>query len=115
TITHANLGRADEETVEWELRESLAMLNRALGERSRPFSFPWGGPADMSPHAVEAARRAGYYAVASTWGGRHTRGDDPFQRRRIDADNGCMELRAWRARNAGLSRNQRAHPDRRAA
>ena len=102
TINHANLGRADEQTIECEINESLAALDRELGVRSRAFSFPWGKPDDISERAIEEARRAGYYAAVSAYGGANRRGSNLFCVRRIDVGNGHLSRLALRARIAGF-------------
>ncbi|HYP28465.1 MAG TPA: polysaccharide deacetylase family protein [Blastocatellia bacterium] len=102
TVNHANLGKADDKTVEREVNESLAALNNHLGARARCFSFPWGKPSDISERAVEAVRRAGYYASASAYGGANGRGSDLFNIRRVDVGNGALRGLALRARAAGL-------------
>lgn len=88
TVEHVNMGSADEATMRREIQQSLETLNRELGDRQRCFSFPWGGPADVSPLAVQAIRDAGYYAATTTTHGAVRRGDDLYLLRRIDAGNG---------------------------
>jgi peptidoglycan/xylan/chitin deacetylase (PgdA/CDA1 family) len=102
TVNHVNLGRADAVAVEREVKESLSALNRHLGARPRCFSFPWGKPSDISDRAVEAVKRAGYYAAASAYGGANGRGSDLFNIRRLDVGNGFLDDLALRARVAGL-------------
>jgi peptidoglycan/xylan/chitin deacetylase (PgdA/CDA1 family) len=102
TVNHTNMGRADEMTAEREILDSLAALDRELGARPRPFSFPWGKPEDISPRALEAIRRAGYYAAASAYGGANSCDSDLFNIRRVDVGNGDLSRLALRARIAGL-------------
>jgi peptidoglycan/xylan/chitin deacetylase (PgdA/CDA1 family) len=102
TINHISLGKADGATVEQEVYDSLAHLDRELGRRNRPFSFPWGKPEDISAEAVDCVRRAGYYAAVSAYGGANTRGQDAFEIRRVDVGNGKMSRLAVRARVAGF-------------
>jgi peptidoglycan/xylan/chitin deacetylase (PgdA/CDA1 family) len=102
TVNHTNLGRADRETIEAEIKLSLAALNRQLGEKLRAFSFPWGKPDDIPEQAVSAVLQAGYYAALSAYGGANTRGSNLFRLRRIDVGNGHMSHLAMRARVAGL-------------
>jgi peptidoglycan/xylan/chitin deacetylase (PgdA/CDA1 family) len=102
TIYHTNMGSAEPATIEYEVRESLAMLNRELGDKPRAFSFPWGKPQDLSEPAIEIARQAGYYAAVSAYGGANTRGANLFNIRRMDVGNGEMSKFAVRARLAGL-------------
>ncbi|MBI3649761.1 MAG: polysaccharide deacetylase family protein [Acidobacteria bacterium] len=103
TINHTNMGSADTATIEREVAESLIMLNRELGEQPRAFSFPWGKPQDLSDYALEVAKRAGYYAAVSAYGGANTRGANLFKLRRVDVGNGEMSRLAVRARMAGFA------------
>jgi peptidoglycan/xylan/chitin deacetylase (PgdA/CDA1 family) len=102
TVNHTNLGRADWETIEFEVKLSLTMLNCQLGEKPRAFSFPWGKPDDISEQAINSIMQAGYYAALSAYGGANTRGSNPFKLRRVDVGNGHMSHLAMRARVAGL-------------
>jgi peptidoglycan/xylan/chitin deacetylase (PgdA/CDA1 family) len=102
TVEHADLGRADEAAIERELCESLATLNRELGERPRAFAFPWGKPENITAQAATAIQNAGYYAALSAYGGANTCGASPFDLRRCDAGNGALNWLALRARLAGL-------------
>jgi glycosyltransferase involved in cell wall biosynthesis/peptidoglycan/xylan/chitin deacetylase (PgdA/CDA1 family) len=102
TVNHTNLGQAATPELEFEIITSLAMLNARLGEKRRPFSFPWGKPADMSNEAIQSIRRAGYYAACSAYGGANARGGDPFNIMRVDVGNGALGPLATRARIAGF-------------
>jgi peptidoglycan/xylan/chitin deacetylase (PgdA/CDA1 family) len=102
TVNHTNLARADEQTIEHEVFDSLTALNRQLGARPRAFSFPWGKPEDISERALEMVRLAGYYSAASAYGGANSRGANLFDIRRVDVGNGSLSRLALRARVAGL-------------
>jgi peptidoglycan/xylan/chitin deacetylase (PgdA/CDA1 family) len=116
TVEHTDLGRADEATMERELCESLAALNRELGERPRAFAFPWGKPQNIPASSPGAIGQAGYYAAASAYGGANTRGRNLFNVRRSDAGNGQMSWLAVRARLAGFDPDYfRLKPDRRSS
>ena len=104
TRNHANLGRADDDTLTTELLGSRDELNATLGKRPRPFSFPWGKPADISPRAIDEVKRAGYYSAVSAYGGVNGRSSDPFDIKRIDVGNGRMSKLAVRAGIAGFDR-----------
>lgn len=102
TVNHADMGALAQEKLEDELRDSLTTLNRELGERPRAFAFPYGKPRNVPLRAIGAARRAGYYAALSAYGGENRPGADLFRLRRIDAGNGLMNHTAWQARLAGF-------------
>lgn len=102
TVNHVNLGRADAQSARHEIRESLRQLNQELGAKPRPFSFPWGKPADLSEAAFREAQDAGYYAAASAYGGCNRPGTDGFRIRRVDVGNGQLSDLAVRARIAGF-------------
>src|SRR5215471_4376100 len=102
TVNHTNLGQAAGAELEFEIVESLRMLNERLGEKRRPFSFPWGKRADMCEDAIRLIGDAGYYAACSAYGGSNTRGGDPFQIKRVDVGNGSLSRLATRARIAGF-------------
>lgn len=102
TVNHTNLGAADRQTVTLALHDSLTALNEHLGEAPRPFSFPWGKPGDINQFAIDEARRAGYYAAVSAYGGANSRGTDRFRIRRVDVGNGHLTGLAVRARIAGF-------------
>lgn len=102
TVNHTNMGSADKATIESEVEDSLAALNRELGEKPRAFSFPWGKPQDMCEYAIEIARRANYYSVVSAYGGANRRGENLFNIRRIDVGNGELSRLALRARVSGF-------------
>jgi peptidoglycan/xylan/chitin deacetylase (PgdA/CDA1 family) len=102
TINHANMGCADKSAIESEVEDSLAALNRELGEKPRAFSFPWGKPQDMCGYAIAIAKRANYYSAVSAYGGANTRGANLFNIRRIDAGNGELSRLAQQARVAGF-------------
>lgn len=102
TINHINMGSADKATIESEVEDSLAALNRELGEKPRAFSFPWGKPQDMCEYAIEVAKRANYYSAVAAYGGANTRGADLFNIRRIDVGNGELSKLALQARVSGF-------------
>lgn len=102
TVEHVNMGKSDEATARREVMQSLADLQRELGERSRSFCFPWGTAADISQTALTAIRESGYLAAVTTCPGRVKAGDDLFTLRRIDAGNGQFSRLASLAAIEGL-------------
>lgn len=102
TVNHADMGALEAEGIESELHDSLAALKRELGDRPRAFAFPYGKPRNVTAYAVEAARRAGYYAALAAYGGENTRASSLFPLHRVDAGNGLMPWTAWQARIGGF-------------
>lgn len=102
TVDHTDMGQADRQTLRRELTQSLADLQRELGQRPRCFCFPWGERANTSPLALEELRAAGYYAAATTVPGTIRRDDDLLLLRRVDIGNGHLSSLATRARIEGL-------------
>ena len=60
----------------------------------RDFAFPYGQPENMNPAAFHVARKHGYRAVCSAYGGYNYPGDDPFHIQRIYPDN-MLRLKNW--------------------
>ena len=102
TISHANLGGAGAEEIEKEVQGSLRTLTKELGAKPRPFSFPWGKPADISKAAIDAVVNAGYYSASAAYGGANTRGASPMNIRRVDVGNGNTGRVAFKAKVAGF-------------
>ena len=102
TVNHADMGAISQGKIEMELQDSLATLNAELGPRPRAFAFPYGKPRNVPRRAIGAARRAGYYAAFSAYGGDNGPGAELFCLRRLDAGNGLMNRTAWQARLAGF-------------
>lgn len=68
TRSHFDCGSLDLESLHSEIDGSKSDLEARLGRPIRYFSFPWGHPINMSPPAVELARRQ-YPYVFSACGG----------------------------------------------
>ncbi len=102
TVNHTNMGQSAAATVEYEITESLKMLQAELGEQASAFSFPWGKPEDISDFAVDVVKQTGYYAAVSAYGGVNSRGENLFRIRRLDVGNGQLSRLAIQARVAGF-------------
>jgi peptidoglycan/xylan/chitin deacetylase (PgdA/CDA1 family) len=63
TLTHRDLRKLDDETLEREVRESKAGIEAVTGEPCRTFAYPYGLYDDR---VIRAVRDAGY-ALAFTW------------------------------------------------
>lgn len=102
TVDHTDMGTRDRALIRRELTQSLADLQRELGQRVRPFCFPWGKEANMSAEALEEIRAAGYRAAVTTLPGFVRNGDDVLRLRRIDTGNGHMSSLCTRAMIEGM-------------
>jgi peptidoglycan/xylan/chitin deacetylase (PgdA/CDA1 family) len=94
--THADLGPiTDPGLLHYELVASKEGLQAALGRPVRFFAFPFGQFANMNSAAFAVARRAGYDAVCSAYGGFNYPGDDSFHIQRIPVDNDMIRMKNW--------------------
>jgi peptidoglycan/xylan/chitin deacetylase (PgdA/CDA1 family) len=91
---HADLGRvSDRDELERQMVFSRDVLQERLGRRLRYFAFPFGQYVNLSSAAFQTARRAGYEAVCSAYGGYNFPGDDPFHLQRIHGDEEMIRLK----------------------
>jgi peptidoglycan/xylan/chitin deacetylase (PgdA/CDA1 family) len=60
TVTHCDVSRQDEKTLQRELKESRSQLERIMGRRIRLLALPYG---HVNRAALIQARRAGYARV----------------------------------------------------
>ena len=68
TRSHFDCGASDKTALESEIVGSKNDLERRLGTPVEYFSFPWGYPQNMSPEAIEVARKT-YAYILSAHGG----------------------------------------------
>jgi peptidoglycan/xylan/chitin deacetylase (PgdA/CDA1 family) len=80
-MTHPILPLCSPERIRWELRESKAMLEQLLTERTNCFAYPFGR---YSEEVVTAVRFQGYESAVTTRDGLTARGDDPFRLNRVN-------------------------------
>ncbi|MEX0643064.1 MAG: polysaccharide deacetylase family protein, partial [Pirellulales bacterium] len=97
TCTHADLGAPSvtPSQLNDEIVGSKRELEDMLRREVRCFAFPYGLPENMSTEAFRVARKAGYRAVCSAYGGYNFPGDDPFHIRRFHADPGLARFKNW--------------------
>lgn len=94
TRTHADLGRVtDPARLDEELAVSREELEAVTGRPVRYFAFPFGQRVNLSEAAFRAARRAGYEAACSAYGGYNFPGGDPFHVQRFCADESFVRLK----------------------
>jgi folate-dependent phosphoribosylglycinamide formyltransferase PurN/peptidoglycan/xylan/chitin deacetylase (PgdA/CDA1 family) len=68
TRSHFDCGSEDEALLADEIAGCRADLAERLGHDSAFFSFPYGGPANISPQAVQIARSAFRHICSACWG-----------------------------------------------
>jgi peptidoglycan/xylan/chitin deacetylase (PgdA/CDA1 family) len=96
TWTHSDLATiGDPRQMHRELVESGRELARVVGRPVRYFAFPFGQRRNLCPAAFALARRAGYEAVCSAYGGYNFPGDDPFHLQRIGVNADLIGLKNW--------------------
>ena len=102
TVDHTDMGGVDAAHAADEIRQSLGMLRRELGDGERAFCFPWGRKENVTPAAVEAIRKAGFYAAVTTRPGVVPDAADLLDLPRVDAGNGTMTRLATLAHIEGF-------------
>ena len=101
TATHARLSQCDGAMLKKELEEPLTVLEQRLGIAQPALAYPFGGQADISAAAVDCARRAGYSACLSDFGGENHPPFDSFDVRRIELGGDHASL-SWKTRVHGM-------------
>jgi peptidoglycan/xylan/chitin deacetylase (PgdA/CDA1 family) len=101
TATHKRLSQCDEAVLTEELLRPLAQLEQRLGIERPTMAYPFGGRGDMTATAVDLARRAGYSACLSDFGGENYPQCDLFDLKRIELGGDHPTL-AWKTRVHGL-------------
>ena len=101
TKSHARLSSLDASTLAREVNDPLPALRERLRAPRVAMAYPFGGEADITPDGVLVAKKAGYTALASNFGGENFPGDDPFAVKRIDV-GGDHEALMWKAAMHGL-------------
>jgi len=112
TATHARLSECDAETLNEELVRPIAVLQERLGIERPALAYPFGGREDITIGAVAVARRAGYSACLSDFGGENRAPFDPFGTKRIELGGDHPTL-AWKTRVHGLDVGGLRRPARR--
>jgi hypothetical protein len=84
-----------------ELERPIAVLQERLGIDGPALAYPFGGRADITSGALAFARRVGYTACMSDFGGENHPPFDLFDIRRIELGGDHPTL-AWKTRVHGL-------------
>lgn len=83
TVNHVDLGQVSAQEAVIELEKSKSDLEEIVGRPVDLFSFPYGRRWNIRPEVVDIAKRSGYGAMFSAYGGFPTRGSDLYDIRRI--------------------------------
>jgi len=98
--THPILSQLEEAPLCDEMEESKRVLERELGTECTSVTYPNGGPDDVSPAVIAAARRAGYRMGFMLVDRLTTSDDDLFRLGRISVPRGVAPT-AFHARISG--------------
>jgi peptidoglycan/xylan/chitin deacetylase (PgdA/CDA1 family) len=101
TATHARLSQCDGAMLKDELERPITVLQQRLGIEGPALAYPFGGREDITASALDFARRAGYSACMSDFGGENHPPVDLFDFRRIELGGDHPTL-AWKTRVHGL-------------
>jgi peptidoglycan/xylan/chitin deacetylase (PgdA/CDA1 family) len=83
TISHVNLGEADDATARNEIVGSKTRLEAETGSTIRHFAYPFGGVDHLRADQRDIVKAAGFSSCLSAYGGTVRRGDDPYSLRRL--------------------------------
>lgn len=83
TVNHVDMAEATPETVRSELKESKRTLEEFLGTRVDLFSYPFGGPNNITDDARTLVKEAGFRCCPSCHGGVNPVHADPFALKRV--------------------------------
>ena len=96
TRTHADLETIqDPEVLRDEIVAARDELQVLLGQPIHYFAFPYGQLRQLTPAALQVARRAGYHGICSAYGGYNFPGHHAFHLQRIHADPDMIRFRNW--------------------
>ena len=83
TVNHVDLGAVDAQEAAVELAQSKRDLEAIVGRPVNLVSYPYGKRSNIRPEVVELARRSGYDAMFSAYGGYVNGNADAFNIQRI--------------------------------
>lgn len=103
SASHARLSECGADKTYHELARSQSVLRERLGLQVHTLAYPFGGMDDMTEENRQVARRLGYRAILSNWGGgENLAGEDPSYLRRQDIGGPHPDF-AWKAWMHGLT------------
>lgn len=85
-------------------------LSELVGQKIRYFAVPYGMNRHIHCDVFALAKRAGYEAVVSAYGGYNFAGDDDFHLQRIHGDPSMVELKNWLTVDPRKIRNTVRYP-----
>ncbi|HKC45888.1 MAG TPA: polysaccharide deacetylase family protein [Burkholderiales bacterium] len=100
--THIDCGSADIELVRRELAESRGRLVEELGARDLIFAYPFGGPHNITPPALNVVKELGFIGCLSAYGGVNRPKVSPFNVLRVGISHRFTML-AFRSRLEGFA------------
>lgn len=101
TANHVRVSECTGRVLEYELGSSLERIRQRFGDRRVAMAFPFGQATDTSREAEDVARRLGYDAYLSNWGGDNRADGDTFRFQRIDI-GGDLPSFMWKAWSHGF-------------
>ena len=109
TASHTRLSECDADGTYRELARSQSVLRDRLGLQDLALAYPFGGRDDITEENRLVAKKLGYVAILSNWGGcENFVGDDPSYLRRQDIGGPHPDF-AWQAWVHGLIPARLAH------
>lgn len=100
TLTHARLSQCTGDRLQQEISSARNTLRARLGAEVEAIAYPFGGPADISPEAIDVALASGHSAVVANYDGENW----PERRQPLGRfDLGANHARlAWKAMVHGI-------------
>ena len=91
TVTHPSLGQVTIDKAEYEIKQSLLIMNQQLGERDRSFCYPNGQPTDYNDEIKAVVENAGYQCAVTAFSDSYEM-NIPFAWRRYDGGKNNYEF-----------------------
>jgi peptidoglycan/xylan/chitin deacetylase (PgdA/CDA1 family) len=101
TVNHELVAFLDDQTLEAELRQSIAEVRSRFRHASQTFAYPNGGSGDFDERAIELLRAAGVKAAVTTLHGLNQAATDRFRLRRVTVD-GYTSFDRFRVITSGM-------------
>lgn len=95
TQGHVNLGTLQGEVARKEIEGSRHRLSQELGKPIMLFTYPFGGPHQITEENRRIVREAGFRCCPSAYGGLVEPDADPFRLRRVPVITGLLSPYEW--------------------